>query len=61
MNEEIIELTLILQYQMEKMTNKELASFMQGKVLRYDNKLYRYQEDDNVIISEQHEVNQEQT
>jgi hypothetical protein len=48
---------------MEQMNSDELARFMQGKLLRYNNKLYRHHTigDDNATISIEHEANQEQT
>lgn len=58
MNEElpeVIEFTILLQYQLSLLSKEELARYMQGKVLRYDNKLYHYMGDEDVIISEQHE------
>lgn len=59
MNEEIIDLTIMLQYQMEQMTDAELAQFMHGKLLRYDNKLYQYQGVKDVTINGEHEAKQE--
>jgi hypothetical protein len=62
MNEEsltIIDLTFKLQYELSLLSSDELARFMQGKVLRYDNKLYHHIGDQHVIIGEQHESIQE--
>lgn len=64
MNEELIilDLTYKLQYELSLMTKEGLARFMQGKLLRYDNKLYQYnQGDQDVVIIREHEVKQEQT
>lgn len=64
MNEELIilELTYKLQYELSLLSEDELAQFMHGKILRYDNKLYQHKQgvDDATIIRE-HEVKQEQT
>jgi len=54
MSKEILELTLTLQYMLERMSDSELASFMQGKLLRYDGKLYHKLSevsDDNQVTS----------
>lgn len=59
MNEELIilDLTYKLQYELSLMTKEELARFMQGTLLRYDNKLYQYnQGDQDVIIIGEHEA-----
>lgn len=59
MNEELIilDLTYKLQYELSLMTKEELARFMQGTLLRYDNKLYQYnQGDQDVVIIGEHEA-----
>jgi hypothetical protein len=62
MNEElqVIDLTYKLQYELSLLTQEELARYMQGKVLRYNDKLYHYIGDHNVTISEQHKSIHEQ-
>ena len=64
MNDELIilDLTYKLQHELSLLTEDELARFMHGKILRYDNKLYQHNRgvDDATIIRE-HEVKQEQT
>lgn len=63
MNEElqVIDLTYKLQYELSNMKPDELARFLHGKLIRYDNKLYQYQGVKNAIIPSEHEVEQEQT
>ena len=36
----VLELTIKLQQELEKMTDKEFKAFMRGKVLKHDGKLY---------------------
>ena len=58
----VIDLTYKLQYELSLLSRDELARFMQGKVLRYDNKLYHHEQGvDDAIITGEHEAKQEQT
>lgn len=38
----IIELTIKLQQELEKMSDKEFKAYMKGKVLKYNGKLYGF-------------------
>lgn len=40
---EVVELTVKLQAELEKMTDKEFKAFMKGKVLKYNGQIYGYE------------------